>query len=325
MLLKALVPISWILWGILLVTLLVATVMAARDTRRSPQGGEGFYLCVLILVNFLLMGAGWLLYYFTQSQSLGGIITMSIVFGYFVITLVAIPVERAYQQWVFERRHARVGDFRQPALRPLADAIRAGDGAALARLLGGKRPPPGGDRAGHDLLGYALAAFRDRKGSLDCVRVLLEAGSDPDRPGLPDGLAPVHFMIVDITPGGREAVLLLLKHGADPDAVDPITGNTPIRESGDSPELVRALVEAGAEIDRIQSDGVTALVNFVAKCRWESARYLVERGARLDVANEDGLSLDYYLESWKDSVFGEHPEGWDRLRAAIAARGKELP
>jgi hypothetical protein len=78
-------------------------------------------------------------------------------------------------------------------------------------------------------------------------------------------------------------------------------------------------------MDRIQSNGVTALVDFVAGRHWESARYLVERGARLDVANENGLSLDYYLESWKDSVFGEHPEGWDRLRAAIAGRGEGLP
>ena len=31
------------------------------------------------------------------------------------------------------------------------------------------------------------------------------------------------------------------------------------------------------------------------------------------------------LKDWKDSVYGEHPEGWDRLRAAIAARGKKLP
>lgn len=325
MVLKILVPITWTFWVILLVTLLVVTVIMLLDTRRSPQGGEGFYRSLIILLNFVLMGAGWLLYHFTQNQSVGGILTMAIVFGYFVIMLVAQPVNKAYCQWSFEREQARVGDFRDPELRPFAEAIEADDGATLKRLLNGKPPPQGWDRAGCDLLGYALVTLRDRKGSLDCVRALLRAGSDPNTTHLPDGLSPAQFMIVDITPVGREAVLLLLKHGADPNAIDPITGQTLILKSGDSPDLVRALIEAGAEMDRIQPNGVTALVEFIAEWRWESALYLVEQGARLDVKNEDGLSIDYYLESWKDSVFGEHPEGWDRLRVAMAARKKESP
>jgi hypothetical protein len=320
-----LTPLAWTFWVILLATLLVATVMAARDTQPCPEVGPWFGILVFASLYVLLIGAGGLLYYFTRSPSQGGIITMTVVLGYFVVMLIIQPIGRLYQDWSFEREYARVGEFKDPVLRPFAESIRAGDAAALTRRLDGNPPPPGRDRAGHDLLGYALVAFRNRKGSLDCVRALLEAGCDPNTTRLPDGRAPIHFMIVDTTPGGREAVLLLLRHGADPNAVDPITGDTPIRESGDSPDLVRALVEAEAEMDRVQSDGVTALVNFVAQCRWESARYLVEQGARLDVANGDGLSLDYYLESWRDNVFGERPEGWDRLRAAIAARGKGLP
>ena len=116
--------------------------------------------------------------------------------------------------------------------------------------------------------------------------------------------------------------MLLLQHGADPNAVDPVTHETPIRAAGESPRVVRALVEAGADIDRVQPDGVTALVHYVGGRQWESARYLVESGARLDVRNEQGLSLDYYLQDWKESVFGDHPEGWDRVREAIAARQK---
>ena len=50
---------------------------------------------------------------------------------------------------------------------------------------------------------------------------------------------------------------------------------------------------------------------------------LAHRAVGDDVAivrNEHGVSLDYYLDEWKNDVFGEHPEGWDKLRAAIAIR-----
>ena len=323
--LNVLVPLAWICWSILLGVVIASTVLMVRDWQPSPDGALGFAYVFIPIIYILVLGAGGLLFAFTKSQSQVGVFVMTVVLVFPLAILIAEPSVKAYQRWSFEREYARVGQFKEPALRPIAEAIRVGDSATLTRLLDGKPAPAGRDRAGHNILGYALVAYRDRNGSLDCVRALLEAGSDPKTARMPDGRAPINFMIVDTTPGGREAVLVLLEHGADPNAVDPITGDTPIRQSGDSLDLVRALIEAGADMDRIQSNGVTALVNFVAERRWESARFLVERGARLDVVNGDGLSLDYYLESWKDSVFGEHPEGWDRLRAAIAARGKAPP
>ncbi len=318
--LENLVPLAWTCWGILFCTVLVASVMIALDKRSSPEVGPGFDFLVILLLCFLIASAGGFLYYFTKSESVGGVLTMAVVHGFVVFVLVADPCVMAYQRWSFERDYNRVGQFKQPELVPLADAIREGDSATLTRLLDGKPPPLGLDRTGHDLLCYSLEMFRSRKGSLDCVRALLEAGSDPNSARMPDGKAPIHFMIVDIKPSGREGMVLLLEYGADPNLPDPISGDTVIHASGDSPHLVRSLVAAGAEIDRIQSDGLTALVEFVAHRQWESAIYLVEQGARLDVAREDGLSIDYYLKDWKDSVFGEHPEGWDRLREAITAK-----
>ena len=41
---------------------------------------------------------------------------------------------------------------------------------------------------------------------------------------------------------------------------------------------------------------------------------------QLDMTGPDGLSLDDYLIEFNDSVYGEHPEGWDRVREAILAR-----
>src|SRR5262245_44167517 len=88
----------------------------------------------------------------------------------------------------------------------------------------------------------------------------------------------------------------------------------------DVEEVVRVLAENGADIDRIQPGGVSAVVELLSTRQWESALYLIEKGANLDIENERGLSVDYYLDSWKDNAYGEHPEGRDRVREAIARR-----
>ena len=100
-----------------------------------------------------------------------------------------------------------------------------------------------------------------------------------------------------------------MEHGADPNVVDPRSGNTPLGEIHDDVGMVRAFVDNGADIDRIQSDGTPAVVRFIGTRQWDSALYLTEKGAKLDIVNVNGLSVDYYLNEWKESVFGEHPEG----------------
>jgi ankyrin repeat protein len=135
-----------------------------------------------------------------------------------------------------------------------------------------------------------------------------------------DGDTLVHFMVLDRTPPSLEVVGLLLKHGADPNAKDPQTGMTPMASAGARPEMVQLLAEAGADIDQLLPGGESMLVRFISMHQWDSALYLIERGANLDVTNPDGLSVDYYLNEFKDSVYGEHPEGWDRVRSAIEAR-----
>ena len=54
--------------------------------------------------------------------------------------------------------------------------------------------------------------------------------------------------------------------------------------------------------------------------QWDSALYLIRQGADLEVTNPDGLSVDYYLREFKDSVYGLHPDGWNRVRAAALVR-----
>lgn len=58
-----------------------------------------------------------------------------------------------------------------------------------------------------------------------------------------------------------EGVKEALEYGADPNAVDPNSENTPLIEAvhTDNPELVQVLIDAGAQVDAKGSEGGTAL------------------------------------------------------------------
>jgi uncharacterized protein len=320
MLARVLVPLCWTLWSALVVVALYGLFKVSTERTSSPEAGRALGIWAVLFVMLLLAGVAVGLNAAARRQSVTWLVVIAVVLVWPLVSMIAHPAMVAYKERRFARAEASVGDFRDPALKPMAEAVRTGDAAALRQLLKGQPPPLGKDRAGHDLLAYALVLVRDRQGSAEPVRALLEAGADPRASRGPKGEDLVNFMVYGGSPAAAEAMRLILQHGADPNAVDPASGKTPINSTYGKPQMVRALADHGADIDRIQPGGVTALIELISTREWESALYLVEKGASLDVRNEHGLSVDYYLNEWKDSVHGEHPEGWDRVREAIARR-----
>lgn len=317
---KVVVTVAWVLWAVLLVVLLGALIWAVLDPGRSPEVSSGLAPLLVGILLVLHLAFGGLLYWLALRGWTTALAVLAALVGVPILLAAARPAVMAYKTWTVERAATRAGDFSDPVLRPMAEAVRAGDSAQLADLLGGKPPPAGRDEAGNDLLAFALAELRDGQAEISCLRALLDAGADPRTSRNSDGQDPLNFMLLGDRDNTGETIILLLKHGADPNAVDPVTGDTPIAKAGHDPGLVRGLVEAGADMDRIQSDGVTALVGFVGSQRWDSAVYLIEQGADLDVSRDDGLSLAYYEKSWETSVLGEHPEGWERVKRSVAGR-----
>lgn len=317
---RFLVRLSWSLWGVLLCAALIGMVAMMGETDRSPEVSAGFGVYVAMFMMVLLLVLALLLKVATRRQSSVGLVTMTLVLVWPLVVLVGRPIVVAWDNWVLEQEEARTGDFKEPALRAMAQAISGNDIPTLTRLLQGQPPPSGKDAAGNDLLAYALVVVRDKHGSAAPVRALLEAGANPRATRMPTGSDVLNYLLLGSSPAAHETVRLLLDHGADPNAVDSLTGETPIGTANGEIAIVRPLVEHGADFDRIQPDGVPVIVDLIAQRKWESALYLIEKGARLDVENGNGLSVDYYLKEWKESVYGEHPEGWDNVRAAIAAR-----
>jgi len=314
------IAIAWALWGILLLGVLYGAVRMATERTSSPEAGPGLGLFLILVLLGILAGLAALLVWAGRRQSGGGLIFLVVLLAYPLVMLIARPVIMAYKQYKWDKEDAQHGDFRDKTLAAMATAIRANDVATLKSLLGSKAPPAGKDRAGNDLLAYAVSLVRQRESGIESVRALIDAGADVKASRSGENVDVLNIVTPPTSDSTKQLMRLLIEHGADPNAVDPRTGDTPIRNLDDDLDLLKLLVEHGADIDHIQSEGVPAVVNYVSTQKWDMALYLIEKGAKLDVVNQRGLSLDYYLKDWKESVYGNHPEGWDRVRKAIEAR-----
>ena len=319
---RVLVPLAWIVWSVLLIGLVFITFRISTERTSSPEGGRGLGLFVAGLMFLGLAVIGALLWWFARKPSTTGLLIVTLVMLYPIVLLVAGPVIKAFKEHRFTQAEAAVGDFKDAALASMATAIASNDVATLEKLLGGRPPPAGADRAGHDLLAFAIVTLADGKCGVGPVRTLLAAGANPNVSRLPNGRPLITWLIVSrySAPEAPEAVRLLLEHKLDPNVRDPAHRGTALRDAGEQPDIVRLLVDHGVDLDPLDEYGLPPVVHFVSTRAWDSALILIEKGARLDIVNAHGVSLDYYLKDWKDSVFGEHPPGWDQVRSAIARR-----
>ncbi|CAM9592096.1 unnamed protein product, partial [Phaeothamnion confervicola] len=182
-------------------------------------------------------------------------------------------------------------------------AARAGTAAATAAM-----PEPAIDVSGLDEVGrtplhlavVAVAAYERAA----CVKLLLQAGADPNaldsdghRDG-GDGATPLHAAAGN---GNADMVALLLRHGANLDAVDA-DGQTPLMyaAAGNHGGAIAALLEGGGTTDS----------------RDENDRTVLHLAAEANAAAALTALLTHAMEVDAVDVFGE-----TALHAAIASAG----
>jgi ankyrin repeat protein len=114
----------------------------------------------------------------------------------------------------------------------------------------------------------------------------------------PDGWTPLHLAAAF---AGPEPVTLLLEHGAHVHqcAHNPLR-NQPLHACvalNHSPDVVRLLLEAGADVNATQHGGYTPLLQAAAAGNKDIVHLLLEHGARLDCLCDRGKSAaDYARE-----------------------------
>jgi ankyrin repeat protein len=111
----------------------------------------------------------------------------------------------------------------------------------------------------------------------------------------PDGWTPLHLAAAF---AGAEPVVLLLEHGAHVHQFshNPLR-NQPLHASvalHGSPDVVLALLEAGADVNATQHGGYTPLLQAAAAGKKDIVKLLLEHGARHDCVCDQGKSATDY-------------------------------
>jgi ankyrin repeat protein len=201
-----------------------------------------------------------------------------------------------------------------------ATAIEAGDEAVLGTLLG-EDPALAGARDGrgrsllllalfHRLPGAAQALLDARPDDdLDVLEAAatgrterLEALLAADRDAALAARTPEGFDAIALAAflGGAGAVVVLLRHGADPDGdpsnelgVRPVHAAAAARDA----EAMRRLLEGGADPDSPQRGGIAALHAAAQQDDAETARALLDHGADPGRRADDGRDALAFAEA----------------------------
>jgi ankyrin repeat protein len=172
----------------------------------------------------------------------------------------------------------------------LIQAAERGDRAHVEKLLQQGVNPNGltGPR-GNTALVHAVAL-----GDVEIVRVLLDAGADPDLKG--GGYTPLGFAALH---GHARIASLLLKAGANPNFKSS-DGNTPLTAAAgmNRVAVIRVLMRVHPDYTLFNSEGRTALSLAALENFEEAVHAMLEAGVDVNVQDQNkGTALDATTES----------------------------
>ena len=160
---------------------------------------------------------------------------------------------------------------------PLLLACAQGDTRVVELLLRN-----GADASCTTAAGYTPLMTAAIEGNTTIIALLLDAGADPNQP------TPSATTALGAAAGtGNEAAIdLLLAHGAEPSALLPgsnVFHDPPLMcaiRACESASIVARLIEAGADVNVVDNEGITPLRAALDEGRDDLVRLLLRHGAR---------------------------------------------
>ncbi|KAL5253833.1 hypothetical protein ACHWQZ_G013567 [Mnemiopsis leidyi] len=116
-----------------------------------------------------------------------------------------------------------------------------------------------------------------------------------------DSKTPLHWVA---SRGNANFLKLLLEAGADPNAKGTWSGRTPLLECSDNIECTRLLLAAGADVNAVDSEG-NSVLHYAARTEQFSYlqyRFLVQCGAKANVTNRLGETPIHKLCSYSNDT-----------------------
>jgi ankyrin repeat protein len=204
---------------------------------------------------------------------------------------------------------------------PFYLACVSGNAEIMGKLL--KRGADvNGTFLGHGETPLMIAA---RTGRPEAVKLLVEAGAKVE---VKETMRQTTALMWAAEQGHAEVVKLLVANGADINATSTVeeakkrrgvvytqgedqhTGGVTalvLAARQGNLEAVKALAEAGADLNKTSGDGSSAMVVAVQNGHYDIARYLVEKGADVNLANEKGWSPLYLAVKHRNLETGTIP------------------
>lgn len=204
-----------------------------------------------------------------------------------------------------------------PSLRERMESL-LGDLSSFPGV--GSPDVPRGDRSSFEIPIFCAA----ESGSAECVRLLIERGTDPN---VRDDSACTPIM----SAGSVDVVRVLLEAGADRDATDEYgidALDTILKDScaagACGPErfaVARALIDAGADIERCDESGQTRLASAAFAQQADSVEFLLKLGASPTAPARGGDSALHSICWQGEYTDPETKEACARIIRALVAAG----
>ncbi len=282
--------------------LFTGSMIVARDMGTDAAGrGLARGLGLVGLAFVLIAGAG--LFFSGRSHSWLGLIASSLPLLVPIVLFFGSTIEGELHNVRVQISNRSYTKFPTREQSQLAEAILLRDPVAISKILSTRPDVNGRNRGGFSLLGIAIRgmnSFGTNEGSgdgLEPIRLLLEAGADPNQVIDPYGSSALGALSVHLTDAGAaQAFRLLLEHGANPNTEKVLLN------AWENPESLRALLDHGADTAVRDSDGNPALIFFLYNGRWNAALELLRRGADTHVTGYNGMTAQSALQMVKERM-----------------------